>query len=193
MKLIPVLTDHSKQFFSEFGFPTLVRQGFTSFNTSHLKPGARFSLLGIALTTALLETGLMDCTDSIDPAVSLKGILLRVTRPHEKQPTDLLYYHEVEQLPRTIFTASAGTYREISLNFTTVLGMSVDACPLALAIHAVGSVNLELGDTEVHFKVQQEGESDHTVEVVGYDLNAYSINYNRRPVEELRTPHFAKA
>jgi hypothetical protein len=187
-KIIPVLRDESKHYFSEHGFPTLVRAGFTSFNTTQLRPGKRFSLLGISQTEALLETGLLDCTDAIDPNVSLAGMLLRFSKEGE---TGLLYYHDTEATPLANFVAKPeGNYRVIQLNYRTQLDLSLGGKALSIGIQAGGSVNLELGDTEAYFTVIADGDTDYEIKVVGYDLNAYRVNYNRRPREELRQhPH----
>jgi hypothetical protein len=178
MKLLPIYRKESKQFFSDFGNTTIVRRGYCTFHTHHYKPGARFSILGISQIEGLLEQGLVDVTDSIDPNIQLAGFLLRITK---ESGLNHFYYHEVDALPLTNFVAVANNYRTMALQFKTGLKLVIDGVPLEFGIDAFGSVNLELGDTEVHFQVKPGSDSENKVEVVGYDLHALRVNYNRRP------------
>lgn len=178
MKLIPIYIKESKQYFSDFGNTTIVRRGYTTFHTHHYLPGKLFSLLGISQTNDMLQAGLMDYTDSIDPNVQLSGFLLRITK---ESGLHNFYYHEVEDLPLTNFVAPEGSFRTVLLQFKTGLRLNIDGALLEFGIDAFGSVNLELGDTEVHFQVKPGSDSTHKVEVVGYDLNARRVNHNRRP------------
>ena len=178
MKLLPIYLKESKQHFSDFGNTTIVRRGYTTFHTHHLKPGAQFDLLGISQSEGLMEQGLADPTDAIDPDVQLAGFLLRITK---ESGLHHFYYHEVDELPLTQFVATTGTYRNIVLQFKTGLHLNIENAILEFGIDAFGSVNLELGDTEVHFKVSPGKESANKIEVVGYDLHARRVNYNRCP------------
>lgn len=178
MKLIPIYLKESKQYFSDFGNTTIVRRGYTTFHTHHYLPGKPFNLLSISHTQNLLETSLMDMTDAIDPNVQLSGFLMRITK---ESGLHNFYYHEVEDLPLTNFIYTDDSVRRIVLQFKTGLHLNIDGEMLEFGIDAFGSINLELGDTEVHFQVKPGSDSAHKVEVVGYDLNARRVNHNRRP------------
>lgn len=94
---------------------TIVNDG-ESVTTSALAIGKQFSLLGISQTDALLETGLLDNTDSIDPAIRLAAIYMSVT----VGATTQLIRFNTKDLPGATFNqAPQGNYRLMSLNFTT--------------------------------------------------------------------------
>ncbi len=153
---------------------TYVLEG-ESIPTQPLKIGAKYSLLGLSQTDALLASGVMDQTDSIDPHITLQTVYISVT---DGTNTDILALN-VQNLPLSNFTYSTqNNYRTMSLNFdtssvllnsanTTVAG----AAPVALAgittnnlilrlnLNLSGSANLQLGDTAVY----------------GNDLSVYSV------------------
>lgn len=182
-------------------------------STSSLAVGKKFSLLGISQTDHLLESGVMDITDSIEQGIRLKYVVIEVGN-------DVLKF-DVSNLPTSEFTyATQGNFRKMQLNFesSSVLinadtknaaGGALDTLApvvsgdyiVRLDVGASGSVNLELGDTEVFgnkatvFSVQNStGEllslssaPGSTIaalfanaKVIGYELVAYRSNLNRR-------------
>jgi len=184
--------------------------------TAPLAVGKKLSLLGISQTDALLQSGVMDVTDSIEPSIQLQYVYVQVG-------TDVLKF-DCSNLPLSEFVAATqNNYRVMQLNFETssVLlnkdtinadGSALDAAgPLAslaandlivrLSLNLSGSVNIELGDTQVFgnmvdvFSVQNNaGETVSlsaapanalvaafaAAKVVGYELIAYRSNLNRR-------------
>lgn len=132
-----------------------------SIATAPLAIGKRFSLLGISQTDTLLANGVMDFTDSIDPAVTLQSLYVSAG-------TDVLKF-STQNLPLANFApAPQALHRLMNLNFRTTSLLlthattNLDGTPLAtlapvvagnlivrLGVSVTGSVNLELADTEV--------------------------------------------
>ena len=166
--IIPVVRPESEKYFVD---PALVAPYTTLLDkepitTAPLAMGQTFSLLGISQTEALLETGLLDSSDSIDPSIVLKALYLKVT----DGTTDEVIKFNVSKLPYSNFTyAVQGNYRLANLNFTTeALKLSKDTkqvdgtdstllAPIVtnefvvrLGVKVSGSVNLELADTSLY-------------------------------------------
>lgn len=141
--------------------PRVINLEGTDINTAPLAVGKKFSLLGISQTDALLQTGVMDITDSIEPAIRLQYVYIKVG-------TDVLRV-DVSNLPLSEFTyATQNNYRVMQLNFetTSVLinkdtkradgSALVDLAPVVtndlivrVNLNMSGSVNIELADTQV--------------------------------------------
>lgn len=166
-KIVPVFRDESKdKFVPEALLPSriTVLEG-ESIPTSALAIGKKFSLLGISQTDALLETGLQDTTDSIDTAVALEAIYVKV--PGATAADDRVVKFNTLRLPTSVFTYSVqGNYRMMTLNFSTesllVNANTKDVSNAAVAklqpvidgeysvrlgVQVSGNVNLELADT----------------------------------------------
>ncbi len=129
--------------------------------TSALAVGKELNLLAISQTDALLASGAMDQTDSIDPGIDLKAVYVKVG-------DDILSF-TTENLPLANFIAAAqGNNRLMNLNFVTTSVLvnkdtkQVDGTALVdtaaivtndyivrLKIVASGSVNIETGQTTV--------------------------------------------
>lgn len=130
--------------------------------TSALAVGKKISLIGISQTDTLLQSGVMDVTDSLEPAIRLQYLYLKVG-------DDVLRFN-VSGIPLSEFTyATQGNYRLMRLNFdTTSILISKDTKQadgsdlddledivtndyiLRLEIGVTGAVNLQQGDTEVY-------------------------------------------
>ena len=135
--------------------------------TSALKIGTDVSLLGISQTDALIESGLADSTDSIDTAVALEALYLKV--PGATADDDQVVKFNTLRLPTATFTyAVQGNTRLMNLAFTSdallvnkntkdATGAVVDkfapvtagSYSVRLGVRVSGSVNLELADTNV--------------------------------------------
>lgn len=182
-----------------------------------LMGGRPFSLLAISQTQALLDNGVMDSTDAIDPAVTLQNLYIKVG-------ADTLKFN-VENLPLAVFAAATqGNARQMNLNFKTtslminnatkrydgvtmtgaLLGAVTSNLIVRLAVTVNGSVNLELGDTEIYangLRVESVTDSSGNLldltqapaaaivaavaavsntGTIGYDLKAFRTNSNRR-------------
>lgn len=166
-KIVPVFRDESKQnFVAEALMPArnVLLEGEV-ITTSALAVGKKFSLLGISQTDALLETGLQDTTDSIDTAVALEALYLKV--PGATAADDRVVKFNTLRLPTATFTYSVqGNYRLMTLNFTTeslmvnkdtkdvanaavalLAPIAVGEYTVRLGVQVSGTVNLELADT----------------------------------------------
>lgn len=170
--IIPVYRDESKQHFVSdllvAPYDTLLDDEVVT--TAPLAMGKTFSLLGISQTEALLETGLLDASDSIDQAITLKSVYLRVKGAAADGSEDEVVKFNVGKLPYSNFTyAVQGNYRMANLSFPTeALKLSLDTKlvdgstpvllkPIAdneltirLGVSVSGSVNLELATTNLY-------------------------------------------
>lgn len=141
-----------------------------SIMTAPLKMGRKFDLLGLSQTDTLLEAGIMDSSDAIDPSVTLSAIYMKVGDDKIRFST--------ENLPTSVFAPAAqGLHRLMNLNFTTssllINASTKNAAGAALVTLAPivdgeyivrlectvnGSINLELGDTLVTQGLIQVGQ-----------------------------------
>ena len=130
--------------------------------TAPLKVGKKMSLLGLSQTDALLANGTMDVTDSIDPAISLQAVYVKVGADVVKFIT--------QDLPLSQFTYSPqNNYRVVVLNFDTTsallgaLSKQVDGAALVdlaaivtqnwsvrIGLNLSGNVNIETAETVVY-------------------------------------------
>ena len=167
LRIVPVYRDESKDKFVD---PALIApydvmlEGQT-ITTSALAVGKKFSLLGISQTDAMLETGLQDTTDSIDPAAALAALYMKFTVGGD---TDVVKFSTARLPTATMNYAVQGNYRQMNLAFTTsslqigeasklVNGAALVALApvvageysVRLSVSVSGNINLELGDTTV--------------------------------------------
>jgi hypothetical protein len=132
-----------------------------SINTAPLAVGVELDLLGLSQTDALLASGTMGPTDSIDPAVSLNKIYVKVG-------ADVLSFN-VDGLALSNFIASPqDNYKRHNLNFSTrslmvnnatkqvdggalvdLLDVVTNNVILYLSVDMTGYVNVETGATQV--------------------------------------------
>ena len=184
--IIPVYREEAKQYFCEYTNPSRVSVDGHEIVTNYLKPGLVFSLLAIGQTKPLLECGICDVTDSIDPVISLEEIVFRFTRSGKRHTWIHKLANEKGEINPTAqyHYAPLDNYREMSLNYTASVQLYTEDLHEVdtVKVLAVGTVNMELGDTCVFFKVELENNVFENVEVVGYKLNARRVNHNRRPV-----------
>lgn len=143
-----------------------------SIHTAPLAIGKKVDLLGLSQTDALLAKGIMDMTDSIDPAVTLQHVFV-------KFGDDVLKF-STANLPLSNFTYSTqNNYRVMTLNFQTtsvlvnkdtkqadgsalvdLAAVVTDDLILRLELQLSGSVNIETGETTVFGNIV----STHTVQ-----------------------------
>lgn len=129
--------------------------------TAPLKIGQEFSLLGISQAQSMLAAGANDLTDTIDTAVTLAHVYVKIG--------DDIFKFNTAALPTSVFTYSVQhNYRRMALDFVTssvlinkdtkttsglaptTLGAVVSGdLIIRLALKMNGSVNLELADTSV--------------------------------------------
>lgn len=168
LKIVPVYRDESKAHFVDATLvaPRDVDLEGETITTAPLGVGKTFSLLAISQTEAMLETGLQDTTDSIDTAVTLAALYLKVS---DGTTTEVVKFN-TNRLPTSVFNyAVQGNYRVMNLAFSSkslLVGKSttqVDGSAstllapvvsgdfaVRLAVNVSGSVNLELADTMVY-------------------------------------------
>lgn len=176
--LVPVWQEENKQFFVD---PQLIKPRAVTLEgvevlTSPLKINETFDLLGLAGTQSLLDTGIFDTTDALDPNIVLESIIVEVADSDGKTSVET---YSTEFLPTTNFVfASAGNYRTMCLNFDhTFDGVADDKVQVQLA----GSVNLELGTCSVVAKpIVADNATGVQYKVIGYTLKASRVNHNRR-------------
>lgn len=201
---------------------TILMDGQPSFSTSPLAIDASFSLLGLSQTPAILNSGFEDQYDAIDTDVVLKSIYIKLTGTVSSATVTEVFKFDTEQLPLAVFNYSVqDNYRVMQLAFrnnaplfkSTSLTVSGSAsqllAPLAsggqyaarLDVNVYGTVNLELGDTQLTAApVKVDNITDAfgvTVAttgspgtalygvftgatIIGYDLKARRTNSNRR-------------
>lgn len=172
-KIVPIFRDESKKHFvsEDLYTPKTVEVGPEKVSTAPLKMGATFSLLGISQTEALLETGLLDSTDSIDTAIGLTNLYLRVPGATAADADAELIQFSTDRLPLATFTyAVQGNYRMMNLQFSSdslllnakttkqvdgvasvLLKAIVDGeLSIRLGVKVSGGVNLELAETNLY-------------------------------------------
>ena len=130
--------------------------------TAPLATGKRVDLIGLSQTDTLLASGVMDTTDSMDTAITLANIYIKVG-------ADIIKFG-TQNLPLAVFNAAPqGNYRLMSLAFnTTSLLMNststrIDGSALTvlkdlvdndyvvrLAVDVTGNANIETGETIVY-------------------------------------------
>lgn len=195
--IVPVHRAQSAaNFASEFAGADVVYEGET-IKTAPLKPGNKFSLLAISQTETLLQAGVFDTTDSIDPALDLKNLYISVT---DGAATDIVKFN-VMNTPTANFVPSAQALdRLMVLNYSTTSlminkntkqynGAALAGTALAsvvtgdyivrIAVDASGSCNLEIGDTVVY------GSSVSVASVQDKDGNYLALNSS--PAKEIVT------
>ena len=136
-----------------------------SIQTAPLATGVKVDLLGISQNDALLSTGTMDQTDTIDPSIILSNAYVSFTAGTDK---DVLKFN-VGTLPLSNFTYSTqNNYRVMTLNFasTSILinlntkqfngaalvalaGVVTNDFIVRVEVQMSGSVNIETGETSV--------------------------------------------
>ena len=129
--------------------------------TAPLAVGVKFDLLGLSQTDTLLNTGLMDMTDTLDPYITLQSAYIHVGQDKLKINTS--------NLPLSNFTyTTQNNYRVMTLNFATtsvlvnhattnldgsalvtLAGVVTSDLILRLEIMMTGSINIETGETTV--------------------------------------------
>lgn len=164
-KIVPVARAGTEAYFvsSTDIAPAAVMLDGESIVTAPLAIGKKFSLLGISQTDALLSTGIMDSSDSVDTAVTLSNLFLKVTNGGD---TDIVRFGTASTATSVFAQAMQGNTRRVVLNFETtslqvgaatktatggplVALAGVGSYSVRLAVSVNGAVNLELGDTEL--------------------------------------------
>jgi hypothetical protein len=168
-KLVPVYRAGNEDKFVDASVlaPRNVNLEGQTIPTSALKVGTPLSLLGLSQTDALIETGLMDVSDSLDTAITLES--LYVLAPGAAPADARVFKINTARLQGAVFTnALQGDFRAMNLTFASQSlriskdtkaadGSAVPAFAAILAgdysvrlgINLSGSANLETSTTNV--------------------------------------------
>lgn len=169
--IVPVYSTETENNFVPGLAPVEVVVDGETVETSALAFGKRFSLLGISQTAKLLQSGMMDITDSVDSAIKLKSIVFELAdNTDPANPGNEFVEVRTSVIPLCEFhSAQQGHYRTMRLAFdpqTLVIsgnllkadgtGVSSVLAPIAaqklsvhLSISVNGSVNQETGETSL--------------------------------------------
>lgn len=130
-------------------------------STAPLATGKKFSLLGISQTDTLLKNGVLDITDSIDPAIKLENIYVTFTNVADNPDTVDKVRFNVENLPLSTFSYSTqNNYRLMTLNFETN-SLLLNASSLNVANTALEALDvITTGDLLVRIEVVMSGSVD---------------------------------
>jgi hypothetical protein len=232
-KIVPVYRTDSASYFvqnSQVAPYQAVLSDNQSVTTAPLAVGQKFSLLGLSQTEALLETGILDITDAIDSQLALSAVYVQFTTGGATPTTEVVKFNTA-QLPLATFNfAPQNVYRQMNLQFKTSTllinantlladgAASTILAPLVsgnyearFGFSMFGSVDLELGDTEINASSVQltsiTNSSDvqlgltsgtgatlaalfQGATVIGYDLDARRTNSNRRQRGQLLNTNF---
>jgi hypothetical protein len=233
-KIVPVYRTESEGYFvtnAQVAPYAVQLTDNTQITTAPLAVGQKFSLLGLSQTEALLETGILDITDAIDTQLALDAVYVQFTGTVGGTPTTEVVKFNTRQLPLAVFNyAPQNVYRQMNLQFKTETllinanttladgGASQLLAPLVsgnyearFGFSMFGSVNLELGDTEINTSsvglTSIKNSSDVALglgsgtgatlaaiftgaTVIGYDLDARRTNSNRRQRGQLLNTNF---
>jgi hypothetical protein len=162
-RIIPVYRDEAKQNFVDAALvppKDIIFEG-ESIQTAPLAVNKKFQLLGLSQTDALLQTGILDVTDAIDPAIQLESLYIQIG-------TEVFRVSTLNLPLATFAPAVQGNYRLMQLNFSTqsvlfngsqtkvdgsastaLKTLSDNKVDVRLGFDVSGSVNLELSDTSV--------------------------------------------
>lgn len=173
-RIYPVYTSASSGLFVDSSTiaPTTVNVENVSIQTAPLAVGKKFSLLGASQTEQLLQAGMMDVTDSIEPAMDLENVYIQFSSiVNGTTYTDVIKF-STKELPYANFIYNPQqNYRIMVLNFrtssmlmnqnvTTVDGTAPTnpflqalvngSYALRMDCEVNGNCNVELGDTVVY-------------------------------------------
>jgi hypothetical protein len=173
-RIYPVYTNASENYFvsSNQVAPYTVNVDNVSVTTAPLAVGQRFSVLGISQTEQLLQAGMMDVTDSVEPAMNVQNIYVQFqSQVNGTTYTDIVKFN-IQDLPYSNFVyLPQNNYRIMQLSFSSsslLMNDSVTtvdgAAPTNPALQAMisgdyalrmncemsGSCNVETADTVVY-------------------------------------------
>jgi hypothetical protein len=147
MRFVPIFRPEAKHLFVDVDLvkPTEITLAGETVLTAPLKFGKKFSLLGLSQTSALLDAGIVDETDCLDPAIVLKN--LYISHKNNKQAVTV---HQVDNMPYATGVADTkGNYRQVTLNFNAILQTpgQDEGSVIFFKVMVSGTVNLETAET----------------------------------------------
>jgi acetyltransferase-like isoleucine patch superfamily enzyme len=164
---------------------TVINEG-AQITTNYLKFGDKFDLLAISQTDALLERGIMDVTDQLDPRLALKDIVIKVG--------DDIFKFDIENITSSNFSASRQeSTTDMILSFAsksvlidkdkkqldgsdpvTLADVAAQDLTLRLDLEINGRINIDTGDCVVYLS--------HVSIYKAYDANGVEIPTDAAPV-----------
>lgn len=154
-----------------------------SIPTAPLKAGTTVNLLGLSQTDALLQDGMMDITDSIDPSVVLRRVYLKVG-------ADKVSF-DTQNLPLATFIQSGqSNYREMHLNFKTESLMMNKNSKQVDGSALVDSAAIVSSDLIVRLSMTVSGTCDlqtGETSVFGNMIRVHSVSNANRELLDLTT------
>lgn len=186
-KIVPVFrkttpaaaTDSDKYFATEVGTTTILLDNHPV-TTGPLKIGAKIDLIGISQTEALLATGVLDQTDSVDSSIRLGTIYVKLKGAASDGSQDEVIKFNVDKLALSDFNvAPQGNSRLMQLNFTTnalyvtAATKKVDGTASTL-LAALGTNSARLGTAVTGSVLQDKGDSQ--INATGVDVARVTDN-----------------
>lgn len=137
-------------------------------STAPIKPGTTFDLMALSATDALIASGNLNQTDSLDPSIALGAIYVQI--PNAGGTANDIISFNTKNQPFSYFNQNVQqNYRDMVLNFSTKSLMinkntkTFSQTPLSvlnaivtgdlivrLSCNVTGTVNIERGDTTVY-------------------------------------------
>ena len=137
--------------------------------TQLLKFNHPVDLLAISSTSALLDAGIHDMTDQIDPDVRIEKIYYSISIKGAVSGSRSVFCENVSHMSAGQFKASpASGYGNIDVNLKTPMGGGI--------LVVKGSLNPGTGT--LHVAAHNDNPN---VEMIGFELEATRSNPNRRP------------
>lgn len=184
MKIIPIYTSETKQYFCEYNQPIPVHRGLATFRTHLLRPGIMIPLFTLGQTESLLETGLLDRTDYIEtvsPRPRVAGLLLRVIK--EDRP-DVLFHMELEDNDHTNsqFQRDFDQIGEFAWKAQLMFGVyDPEGESSAVITDVKAHLNTIKGTVSLEARcICQDTDFADGIEVVGYELDIHRFNSDRK-------------
>lgn len=161
-KIVPVHSVDSASNFVTGLAPVGIDLDGESINTSALAFGKRFSLLGISQTAKLLQTGVLDVTDAIDPSIKLESIVISLDNGTEfiklrTSAIPLAEFHSAQQGhyrtmrlafdPQQVILTGDVRLADGTGNSTILAPLAANNLVVHLGLSVNGSVNLETAET----------------------------------------------
>lgn len=160
-KAVPVVRPESAAVFVPAAkvAPRVVKIDAEDVTTAPLAFGKKVDFIGLSAVDSLLSAGVMDMTDSLDPAINLTSVYVEFGN-------DVVRF-DVSNLPYSNFVFSVqNNYRQSNLTFETtsvllnkastkldgsaldtLAGIVTDDLTIRLSLTVTGTVNIETGDT----------------------------------------------
>ncbi len=177
MKIVPIRREETKEYFCTHTASWIVQKGFEELQTNYLKPNQPVNLLALSATMALLDTGILDSTDGLDPNISMDKLAILFV----KNGVQRIYIHDVAAPTASFVFAGEGNYRALEMRHEEQLLVTSGNVQGKVSLRLFGLANLELGDVSVHTDmIDYPTALADSARVVGYSLNAYRYNHNRQ-------------